>query len=196
MTISERGLWIDDPRDREDLATLPRPCSAVGRCCGGAAAESAPGGRSAATGDWRRRAAARHTPPPVATGLEVLASRVVAGRVRPGPDRGADALVAGLPTRRRRYADPGFPMDSAWRGGLPPEGGFVHLDDIPARLMLDLAQQRRCTGSRARQCPRAAGLTARPGGNRGQCRRIQRRHPRCAASSRVDGDGVSAADRR
>jgi hypothetical protein len=39
------------------------------------------------------------------------------------------------------YVNPGFPMDSAWRGGLPPDSGFTHLDDVPARLMLDLAQR-------------------------------------------------------
>lgn len=39
------------------------------------------------------------------------------------------------------YVDPGFPMDSAWRGALPPESGFTHLDDVPARVMLDLAQR-------------------------------------------------------
>jgi hypothetical protein len=32
-------------------------------------------------------------------------------------------------------------MDSAWRGALPPDAGFTHLDDVPARLMLDLAQR-------------------------------------------------------
>jgi hypothetical protein len=32
-------------------------------------------------------------------------------------------------------------MDSAWRGVLPPEAGFVHLDDVPARVVLDLAQR-------------------------------------------------------
>jgi hypothetical protein len=32
-------------------------------------------------------------------------------------------------------------MDSAWRGVLPPETGFVHLDDVPARAVLDLAQR-------------------------------------------------------
>ena len=32
-------------------------------------------------------------------------------------------------------------MDSAWRGALPPETGFVHLDDVPARVVLDLAQR-------------------------------------------------------
>src|SRR4029450_9750974 len=54
---------------------------------------------------------------------------------------GADALSAGLTAMDRSgYVDPGFPMDSAWRGALPPETGFVHLDDVPAPPVLDLAQ--------------------------------------------------------
>lgn len=125
MTARERGLWIEDPRDRRDLATfldraLRLDDAAVVRLrerAGGVVA-------------W------------VATGLEVLASRVVAGRVRPSDlSAGADALAAGLSAAGDGYIDPGFPMDSSWRGGLPPEDGFVHLDDVPARVMLDLAQQ-------------------------------------------------------
>ena len=55
---------------------------------------------------------------------------------------GADALAAGLTAMDRSgYVDPGFPMDSAWRGALPPDTGFVHLDDVPARVVLDLAQR-------------------------------------------------------
>lgn len=78
-----------------------------------------------------------------ATGLDVLASRVVAGTVRPDDlSVGADALTQGLAAvDRSGYVDPGFPMDSAWRGVLPPDSGFGHLDDVPARLMLDLAQR-------------------------------------------------------
>ena len=77
------------------------------------------------------------------TGLDVLASRVVAGIVRPDDlSVGADELVRGLSAvDSTGYVNPGFPMDSAWRGGLPPDSGFAHLDDVPARLMLDLAQR-------------------------------------------------------
>jgi hypothetical protein len=77
------------------------------------------------------------------TGLDVLASRVVAGVVRPDDlSVGADELARGLAaTDTSGYVDPGFPMDSAWRGALPPDSGFTHLDDVPARLMLDLAQR-------------------------------------------------------
>ncbi|MGV0736931.1 hypothetical protein BA059_08045 [Mycolicibacterium sp. (ex Dasyatis americana)] len=126
MTAPERGLWIDDPRDRKDLATfldraLRLDDAAVVRL------RERTGGQAVA---W------------VATGLEVLASRVVSGRLRPSDlSAGADALVNGLSSATEGYVDPGFPMDSAWRGGLPPEDGFVHLDDVPARVMLDLAQQ-------------------------------------------------------
>jgi hypothetical protein len=77
------------------------------------------------------------------TGFDVLASRVVAGSIRPDDlSVGADELTRGLATvDSSGYVDPGFPMDSAWRGALPPDSGFTHLDDVPARLMLDLAQR-------------------------------------------------------
>jgi hypothetical protein len=77
----------------------------------------------------------------VATGFDVLASRVVAGRVRPDDlSVGADGLARGLSAMDKSgYVNPGFSMDSAWRGALPPATGFTHLDDIPARVMLDLA---------------------------------------------------------
>ena len=32
-------------------------------------------------------------------------------------------------------------MDAAWRGALPPESGFEHLDDVPAAVVIDLARQ-------------------------------------------------------
>jgi hypothetical protein len=78
-----------------------------------------------------------------ATGFDVLATRVVAGTLRPD-DLSVDAgeLARGLAAADSSgYVNPGFPMDSAWRGGLPPDLGFTHLDDVPARLMLDLAQR-------------------------------------------------------
>ncbi|EUA18164.1 hypothetical protein I552_9388 [Mycobacterium xenopi 3993] len=79
----------------------------------------------------------------VTTGFDVLASRVVAGTVRPDDlSAGANQLAHGLAAMDDSgYVDPGFPMDSAWRGGLPPESGFTHLDDVPARVLLDLAQR-------------------------------------------------------
>ncbi len=192
MTTPERGLWIEDPRDRADLATFVERAlrlddAAVVRLrerTGGQERSERGIGTGGAFVAW------------VATGLDVLASRVVTGRVRPSDlSAGADALVTGLSTATDAYVDPGFPMDSAWRGGLPPEGGFVHLDDIPARVMLDLAQQGGALAREHSECPRAAGLAVGPGGDRRQRRRSQ-----CGRSDalrlRADRHGVSAADRQ
>lgn len=37
--------------------------------------------------------------------------------------------------------DPGMPMDTAWRGMLPPAQGFEHVDDVPARELVALSVQ-------------------------------------------------------
>lgn len=79
----------------------------------------------------------------VATGFDVLAARVVGGSLRP-PDLtcAADQLVRGLAAAGAAGdVDPGYRMDSAWRGALPPETGFVHLDDVPAAVLGGLARQ-------------------------------------------------------
>ncbi|MCV7299417.1 hypothetical protein H7J93_07165 [Mycobacterium barrassiae] len=127
MTQPERGLWVDGPADRKDLATFVERAlrlddAAVIRL------REREGGLIVA---W------------VSTGFDVLASRVVVGRVKPADlSAGADALAAGLSSMSAEgYVDPGFGMDSAWRGGLPPDSGFEHLDDVPAGVMLDLAQR-------------------------------------------------------
>lgn len=79
----------------------------------------------------------------MATGFDVLASRVVAGRLRPeGMTVAADGLARGLSAMDGTgYVDPGFAMDSSWRSALPPESGFTYLDDVPAQVMMDLAQE-------------------------------------------------------
>lgn len=125
--LAERGLWLGDEAHRGDLATF------VDRVLrfGDAAVirlRARPGGLMTA---W------------AATGLDVLASRVVVGRVRPADlSVAADALARGLAAMDAAgYVDPGFSMDSAWRGALPPESGFTHLDDVPARALLELAER-------------------------------------------------------
>ncbi len=79
----------------------------------------------------------------VATGLDVLAVRVVAGEVNPDDlSCGAHQLARGLRAADASgRIDTGFPMDSAWRGVLPPENGFTHLDDVPAGVLVDLARR-------------------------------------------------------
>jgi hypothetical protein len=127
MTEGERGIWLDDATHREDLSTFVERALRLDDAAVIRLKERA-GGFVVA---W------------VNTGFDVLASRVIGGRVRPGDlSAGADALVAGLTAMDRSgFVEPGFAMDSAWRGALPPETGFVHLDDVPARAVLELAQR-------------------------------------------------------
>ena len=122
-----RGLWLDGAGHRDDLGTFAQRAArlddaAVVRL------RNRPGGLVVA---W------------VATAFDVLVSRVVAGRVWPDDlCVGADALDRGLSAMDDDgYVDPGYSLDSAWRGVLPPDTGFVHLDDVPAAVMLDLAQR-------------------------------------------------------
>lgn len=79
----------------------------------------------------------------LATGFDVLAVRVVPATVHPvDVTVAADALFRGLRAAGPGgVVDTGFPMDSAWRGALPPETGFVHVDDVPAAVFDDLARQ-------------------------------------------------------
>lgn len=76
------------------------------------------------------------------TGFDALAVRVVSGTIVPDDtSAGADQLLAALQSAVDGVVDPGFSMDSAWRGALPPDHGFEHVDDVPARVLIDLAQR-------------------------------------------------------
>jgi hypothetical protein len=128
--VAERGLWLGPESmaaHRADLAAFVERTARLD---------------PAAVIRLRARSAGLFTAW-AATGFDVLASRVVAGTLRPDDlSVGADELARGLAAvDSSGYVNPGFPMDSAWRGGLPPDSGFTHLDDVPARLMLDLAQR-------------------------------------------------------
>ncbi|WP_428341422.1 hypothetical protein [Mycobacterium sp.] len=128
--VADRGVWLSPesvPAQRADLAAFVERAMRL----------------DAATVIRLRARPAGEFTAWASTGLDVLASRVVAGVVRPDDlSVGADELGRGLAAvDRSGYVDPGFPMDSAWRGVLPPDAGFAHLDDVPARLLLDLAQR-------------------------------------------------------
>lgn len=127
MTQPERGIWLDDASHRDDLAAFVERALRLD---------------DAAVIRLREREGGLVTAW-VSTGFDVLASRVVAGEVKPADlSVGADALAAGLSAMDASgYVETGFAMDSAWRGALPPESGFEHLDDVPAGVMLDLAQR-------------------------------------------------------
>jgi len=131
--VTERGLWLG-PESPESVAAHRADLTAF--------VERAARLDPAAVIRLRARSGGLVTAW-AATGFDVLASRVVAGTLRPDDlSVGADELARGLAAADSSgYVNPGFPMDSAWRGALPPDSGFTHLDDVPARLMLDLAQR-------------------------------------------------------
>jgi len=79
----------------------------------------------------------------VNTGFDVLAVRVVAGQLGTKDlSCGADQLARSLrEADESGHIDPGYSMDSGWRGVLPPETGFTHLDDVPAAVLVDLTRR-------------------------------------------------------
>lgn len=89
-----------------------------------------------------RRRDAEHVTAWATTGFDVVSARVVRATMRPDDIVvAADGLLGAVTAAGADEIDPGFPMDSAWRGALPPDQGFVHVDDVPARVLVDLARQ-------------------------------------------------------
>jgi hypothetical protein len=126
--LSERGLWLGDAAHRDDLSTFVDRALRLD---------------DAAVIRFRERPGTGQVVAWVSTGFDVLASRVVTGRVRPTDlSAGADTLARSLPVMDGAgFVELGFPMDSAWRGALPPDTGFVHLDDVPAWAILELVER-------------------------------------------------------
>lgn len=76
------------------------------------------------------------------TPFDALVSRTVAGRLDPRDITvHAGNLLAGLAVATSIDVDPGPVIDAAWRSQLPPPGGWILVDDIPASLVADLADQ-------------------------------------------------------
>ncbi|CCF62115.1 conserved protein of unknown function [Nocardia cyriacigeorgica GUH-2] len=117
-------LYVGDPAERENLATFLGRALRLDQ---------------AAVVRLRRRDE-RLVSAWVATGFEALAVRTVVAEL--GVDDvtvGADLVLAGLASGSP--IDLGYSMDSAWRGALPPVTGFSHVDDVPARTLVELAEQ-------------------------------------------------------
>jgi hypothetical protein len=120
----QRVLEVSDPAERENLATFLTRAVRLD---------------PAAVVRLRRRGD-RFLSAWVATGFEALAVRTVVAELGVGDVTvGADLVLSGLATGSP--IDLGYSMDSAWRGALPPVDGFVHVDDVPARTLLELAEQ-------------------------------------------------------
>ncbi len=124
MMSEQRVLYVVDPAERENLATF------LGRALR----------LDPAVVVRLRRRGERWVSAWVATGFETLAARTVVAEL--GVDDvtvGADLVLAGLASGSP--IDLGYSMDSAWRGALPPDTGFTHIDDVPARTLVELAEQ-------------------------------------------------------
>ncbi|MCP2278630.1 hypothetical protein [Nocardia amikacinitolerans] len=120
----QRVLHVSDPAERENLATFLSRAVRLDQ---------------AAVVRLRRRGE-RYVSAWVATGFEALAVRTVVAEL--GVDDvtvGADLVLAGLASGSP--IDLGYSMDSAWRGALPPIDGFAHVDDVPARTLVELAER-------------------------------------------------------
>ena len=122
----ERVLTVPDAVERENLATFCTRALRLDEAAVIRMRTRAGGGVSC----W------------ASTGFDALAARVITGTVVPDDtSAGADVLAAAVEQAADGVIDPGFSMDSAWRGALPPDGGFGHIDDVPARVLVGLAQR-------------------------------------------------------
>jgi hypothetical protein len=122
--VVERSLLVADPGERENLVSFLSNAVRLDE---------------AAVVRLRRRLDGR-VAAWVATGFDVLAARAVAAVLTPADATvAADELLATLTGSGGGAITLGYAMDSSWRGALPPEQGFVHVDDVPARDLVELA---------------------------------------------------------
>ncbi len=94
------------------------------------------------------------------TPFDALVMRALAGSVEPRDVTVyAGNLLSGLAVSRSEAVDPGPRADALWRSQLPPSGGWVTVDDVPAELLSRLAEEGAAT-ARARPGPAGAASTA------------------------------------
>lgn len=78
----------------------------------------------------------------VSTPFDVLATRTVRGEVRPvDVTVSGNELLAALAIVGGERLDPGPPKDLLWRAALPPGGGWLVVDELPVRIVADLADR-------------------------------------------------------
>lgn len=121
--MGERTLCVPDPAERENLATFVAQAVRLDE---------------AAIVRLRRRGGGRVNAW-ATTGFDALAVRACEAEL--GVDDttvGGELLLAGLQAGPEPI-DLGYSLDSAWHGALPPNDGFVHVDDVPARVLVELA---------------------------------------------------------
>ncbi|WP_327152422.1 hypothetical protein [Nocardia sp. NBC_01329] len=122
--MDQRTLSVSDPAERENLATFLTRAQRLD---------------PAVVVRLRRRGTGL-VAAWVATGFEALATRTVTADLAVDDVTvGADTVLAGLAAVGP--IDLGYSLDSAWRGALPPDTGFGHVDDLPARTLVELAER-------------------------------------------------------
>jgi hypothetical protein len=78
----------------------------------------------------------------VVTPFDTLVTRSVRASVRPADlTVGGLDLLAALAVVGAAVVDPGRAQDSLWRSALPPEQGWREVDQVPAEVLADLADQ-------------------------------------------------------
>ncbi|HEY6424050.1 MAG TPA: hypothetical protein VIY28_12545 [Pseudonocardiaceae bacterium] len=78
----------------------------------------------------------------VSTPFDTLVTRSVRGALRPDDlTVGGSDLLAALAVVGAAVVDPGRPQDALWRSALPPQGGWREVDQVPAEVLADLADQ-------------------------------------------------------
>ncbi|SDP49320.1 hypothetical protein SAMN04515671_4479 [Nakamurella panacisegetis] len=131
-------LWPADRADRDDAAAF------AGRVA-----------RWDPAGPVRLRADGAAVRMFATTPFDALVSRTIAGSLEPRDVTvHAGNLLSGLAVSASVEVDPGPAIDASWRSQLPPAGGWISVDEIPARLLSDLADQ---GVSQARDNPGPAG---------------------------------------
>ena len=94
------------------------------------------------------------------TPFDTLVTRGITGTVQPADVTVyAGNLLAALAVGTATSVDPGPADDLAWRGPLPPSGGWVDLDRIPAVVLSELARGG-VTTARDRPGPAGGASTA------------------------------------
>ena len=78
----------------------------------------------------------------VATPFDALVTRSVCGGVHPSDlTIKASDLLAAMAVVDETVVDPGQVQDALWRCALPPERGWRAVDQVPAEVLADLADQ-------------------------------------------------------
>lgn len=77
-----------------------------------------------------------------ATPFDALCTRAVEGEVEPADlSVYGNELLAALTVAGGPRMDPGPPRDLMWRSELPPAGGWHRVDDLPAKLVGEVADR-------------------------------------------------------